>query len=66
MLEFIIQNESIESVRTSYEDKLKELRGRLKNREEGKEVGRLVLIQRRRRPAAEAAGAERAGKRTTT
>jgi len=33
MLEFIIQNESIESVKISYEDKIKELRGRLKNRE---------------------------------
>jgi hypothetical protein len=39
MLEFIIQNESIESVKLSYEDKIKELKGRLKNREEGKEVG---------------------------
>lgn len=33
MLEFIIQNESIESVKVSYEDKIKELKGRLKNRE---------------------------------
>lgn len=37
-LEFIIQNESIESVKTEYEGKLKELKNRLKNREEGKEV----------------------------
>lgn len=45
MLEFIIQNESIESVKLSYEDKIKELRGRLKNREEGKEVGMDLLMQ---------------------
>lgn len=32
ILEFIIQNESIESVKKSYEDKMKELKGRLKNR----------------------------------
>ena len=36
-LEFIIQNESIESVKTEYEAKLKELKKRLSNREEGKE-----------------------------
>lgn len=32
MLEFIVQNESIEQVKAGYEGKLKELRGRLKNR----------------------------------
>jgi hypothetical protein len=42
MLEFIIQNESIESVKISYEDKLKDFRGRLKNRGEGKEVAQNV------------------------
>jgi hypothetical protein len=47
MLEFIIQNESIESVKTSYEEKIKELKGRLKNREEGKEVGNYLFIQRK-------------------
>ena len=36
-LEFIVQNESIESVKTEYDAKLKELKNRLKNREEGKE-----------------------------
>jgi hypothetical protein len=45
MLEFIIQNESIESVKISYEEKIKELKGRLKNREEGKEVGNYLLKQ---------------------
>lgn len=33
MLEFIVQNESIENVKNSYEEKLKELKGRLKNRQ---------------------------------
>jgi hypothetical protein len=66
MLEFIIQNESIESVRASYEDKIKELRGRLKNREEGKEVGSDCTMQRRTWPAGAAVRAARAGRRRTT
>lgn len=37
ILEFIIPNESIESVKEAYTDKLKELKQRLKNREENKE-----------------------------
>ena len=32
ILEFIVANEAIESVKTAYEEKLKELRGRLKDR----------------------------------
>lgn len=32
MLEFIVENESIEKVKTEYENKLKELKGRIKNR----------------------------------
>ncbi len=44
MLEFIVENESIEKVKFEYENKLKELRGRLKNREEGKEVCKNILI----------------------
>lgn len=43
MLEFIIDNESIEKVKCEYENKLKELKGRLKNREEGKEVGKYLF-----------------------
>jgi hypothetical protein len=34
-------------VKTSYEEKIKELRGRLKNREEGKEVGKYCLTKPR-------------------
>lgn len=45
MLEFIVDNESIEQVKSGYESKLKELRGRLKNREEGKEVGTFKTIK---------------------
>lgn len=41
-IEFVIQNELIESVRTEYEIKLKELRARLKSREEGKEVAQNI------------------------
>ena len=37
ILEFIVANEAIESVKTAYEEKLKELRGRLKDREQNKE-----------------------------
>lgn len=47
MLEFIVENESIESVKTQYSNKLKELQGRLKNREEGKEEGTTYLTQSR-------------------
>jgi SpoVK/Ycf46/Vps4 family AAA+-type ATPase len=37
-IEFVIQNESIEAIRVEYEIKLKELRGRLQSRQDGKEV----------------------------
>ena len=36
ILDFIIANEAIESVRATYSEKQKELKGRLKDREENK------------------------------
>ena len=46
ILEFIIPNESIESVKVTYTEKLGELKQRLKNREENKEpsVSNILLI----------------------
>ena len=37
-IQFIIQNESIDLIKEEYEAKMKELKARLKNREEGKEA----------------------------
>ena len=53
MLEFIVENESIETVKIQYANKLKELQGRLKNREEGKEEGTPFLMQPRSLPEEE-------------
>lgn len=46
LLDFIISNEAIESVKEAYTNKQKELKKRLEDREQNKEsIGRTLIIQ---------------------